>query len=102
MPRTSPYTIVLSQAEQSELERRSRRYTSQYRDVVRAKVILLAAQGMENTAIAERLNMPFQIASKWRKRFFEERLPGLDERSRSGRSPVFPPRVGGRRKGDRL
>jgi transposase len=69
---------------------------------MRAKIVLLAAQGTENKAIAERLHMPFQIVSKWRKRFFEERLAGLDERSRSGRSTVFSPRGGGRRQGDRL
>lgn len=102
MSRTSPYVIVLSAAEEAELERRSRRYTSPYREVIRSKIILLAAAGMENKGIAEHLHMPFQIVSKWRKRFFEERLPGLEERSRSGRSPVFPPGVGGSRKGDRV
>ena len=91
MSRTSPYAIVLSHSERSELQRRSKRYTSPYREVIRARIVLLAARGMENKAIAQRLDMPFQIVSKWRKRFFEERLAGLDERSRSGRTPVFPP-----------
>jgi hypothetical protein len=35
--------------------------------------------------------MPRQIVAKWRKRFFEERLAGLDERPRHGRPSVFPP-----------
>lgn len=102
MPRSSPYEIVLSRAERQELQRRSRKYTSPYREVVRAKIVLLAAEGMENKAIAERLDMPFQIVSKWRKRFFEERLTGLDERARSGRSPAYPPRAGGRGEGHSL
>lgn len=102
MPRASPYVINLSVAERAALETRSRRYSSPYRDVVRAKIVLMAAEGLENQTIASRLDLPFQIVSKWRKRFFQERLPGLEERSRTGRSPVFPPRTGGRRQGHRL
>ena len=102
MPRRSQYLIELSEGERRVLEDRSRRYTSPYRDVIRAKIVLMAAQGLENKTIASRLDLPFQIVSKWRKRFFEERLAGLEERSRSGRSPVFPPRAGRRRQVDRL
>jgi transposase len=53
--------------------------------------VLLAAQGQENTEIARRLDTPVQIVSKWRKRFFEHGLLGLEERPRGGRPPVFPP-----------
>ncbi len=102
MPRTGPYVIKLSDAERRTLEARGRRYTSPYREVVRAKIVLMAAQGLANTTIARRLGLPFQIVSKWRKRFFEQRLAGLEERPRTGRHPVFPPRVGGGRQGDRL
>lgn len=62
----------------------------------------MAAEGLENKTIASRLDLPFQIVSKWRKRFFEQRLAGLEERSRTGRRPVFPPRAGRRRQSDRL
>jgi transposase len=79
------------------LEAAVRRYTSPYRDVIRAKIVLMAADGLENKTIAQRLDTPFQVVCKWRKRFFEERLAGLEERSRTGRSPVFPPRRGRRR-----
>ena len=96
MPRTSPYVIELSPSERVALEAVSRRYTSPYREVVRAKVVLMAAAGLENTTIAARLDLPRQVVSKWRRRFFEQRLPGLDERPRAGRSPVFPLRAGGR------
>jgi transposase len=64
---------------------------------MRAKVVLLAAEGMANAEIGERLDVPRQIVSKWRKRFFEERLAGLEDRPRPGRPPVFPPR--GRHRG---
>ena len=43
MPRRSPYQIVLSPAEERELERISLRYTAPYYEVIRAKVVLLAA-----------------------------------------------------------
>ena len=91
MPRSSPYTIRLSQEERRILEARARKYTLSYRDVFRASVILLAAQGLRNDQIAERLNTRREIVSEWRKRFFEERLEGLEERDRAGRSRIFPP-----------
>ena len=91
MPRISPFNIVLTHDEKRQLEAIARKYTSPYCDVTRAKVILLAAKGLENKQIAERLDFPRQIVAKWRKRFFEERLAGLEERPRRGRPPVFSP-----------
>lgn len=74
--------VELSPSERRELQSVSRRYSAPYRDVVRAKVVLLAAEGLENKTIAQRLDLPVQIVSKWRKRFVVERLPGLQERPR--------------------
>jgi len=88
MPRQSPFIIDMSPVERASLESVSRRYSAPYRDVVRARIVLLAAQGQENTEISRRLDIPVQIVSKWRKRFFEERLAGLAERSRTGRRPA--------------
>jgi hypothetical protein len=92
MPRVSPYTIQLSPAERSLLESQARKYTSPYYSVIRAKIVLLSAQGRPNDQIAASLSVPRQIVSKWRKRFFEERLAGLEDEPRPGRPPVFPPR----------
>jgi|SRR5271157_2067369 len=94
MPQVSPYCINLSDAERSQLESQARKYTSPYYSVIRAKMILLAAQGHGNDQIAATLCVPRQIVSKWRKRFFEERLAGLEAEPRTGRPPVFPPRSG--------
>ena len=91
MSRISPYFIVLTPEERTVLEARARRYTLSYRDVVRARIVLLAAEGLENKEIGERLDMPRPVVSKWRKRFFRERLDGLDDRSRRGRPPTFSP-----------
>lgn len=97
MPRTSPFAIRLTDEQRRVLEARARKYTLPYRDVFRAQTILLAAQGLRNDEIAARLNTRREIVSKWRKRFFEEGMAGLDERLRRGRPPVFSPR---RRRGD--
>lgn len=91
MPRPSPFNIVLTRDEQQQLEARVRKYTSPYRDVVRAKMVLLAAQGLPNDIIGARLDTPRQIVSKWRKRFVLARLPGLEEQPRGGRPALFSP-----------
>lgn len=91
MPRKSPYVLELTAEQCRELEARARRYTLPYRDVVRAKIVLLAAQGLDNDEIAARLDTRREIVSKWRKRFFEQGLAGLEELPRGGRPVVFPP-----------
>jgi transposase len=65
------------------------------------RVVLLAAKCLRNDQIADRLNAGRDVIRKWRKRFFEERLDGLEELPRSGR-PDVPPGRGGRDQGDRL
>lgn len=96
MPRHSPFVIELSDAERTSLEAMARKYTSSYREVIRAKIVLYAAQGLDNDEIAQRLDTPRQIVSKWRKRFFLERLAGLEERPRRGRPARFSPHGRGR------
>lgn len=85
MPRKSPYHIELSIKEAAELNRRTVRYTLPYFEVVRAKMILMAALGIDNDEIAARLDARREVVSQWRKRFFTDRLAGLDERARPGR-----------------
>jgi transposase len=91
MPKNSPYHIILSQAERIELESIAGKYTSPYYNVVRAKIVLMAAQNLDNKTIGERLSLPRQIVSKWRKRFFEDRLEGLEDKPRPGRPSGFSP-----------
>ena len=94
MPRESPYIITLSKSEALTLRQLASQYTLPYFQVQRAKMILMAAEGLPNDEIAARLDTRREVVSMWRKRFFEERLAGLDERSRPGRPRVFPPRTG--------
>lgn len=91
MPRLSPYAVILSADEEQELRRRAGKYTLPYFEVVRAKMILLAADGLSNDQIAARLDSRREVVNMWRKRFFEERIAGLQERSRPGRPRTFPP-----------
>lgn len=94
MPRKSPYEIVLTSSEVRVLSRRATKYTLPYFQVQRAKIILLAAEGLSNDEIATRLDTRREVVSLWRKRFFEERLSGLDDRVRPGRPRTFPPGSG--------
>ena len=94
MPRNSPFTMVLRQNERRELEARAAKYTLPYFQVIRAKMVLHAAEGLSNDQIAQRLDTRREVVSLWRKRFFEERLAGLEERPRPGRPRSFPPRTG--------
>jgi transposase len=89
MSRRSPYVIELSDAERAVLEERARAYTAPFAVVIRAKIVLLAADGAENTAIAERLDVHVSVVSRWRKRFAEAGLDGLADRRRSGRPRSF-------------
>ena len=91
MPRKSPFTITLADDERNSLQEIAQKYTSPYCDVMRAKTILLAAEDFENKEIGMRLDLPRQIVSKWRKRFFYERMAGLQDRPRRGRPRDFSP-----------
>ena len=102
MPRDSPFTIRLSRKEREILESRARKYTLPYYEVLRAKMILLAADDRPNDEIATALSVGRDVVSLWRKRFVHERLPGLEERPRPGRPRVFPPRAGGSDQSSRL
>ena len=51
MPRTSPFAIRLSSAELAQLEKRAGKYTLPYFQVQRAKMVLLAAEGLSNGEI---------------------------------------------------
>jgi len=92
MPRSSPDSITLSSAEEAELRRRATKYTLPYFQVQRSKMILYAAEDLSNDEIAARLDTRREVVSLWRKRFFANRLAGLEERARPGRPRTFPAR----------
>jgi transposase-like protein len=98
----SPFEIELTDEEARELRSRAARYTVPHGQVLRAKIVLLAAEGKTNAEIARRLDCALRTVSLWRKRFFEHRLDGLRDRPRPGRPRRLPPGRGGAGEGDRL
>ncbi len=68
---------------------RARSVRSQYRDRLRAQIVLAAAAGKTNAAIAVELGVCTDTVRKWRRRFAAGRLAGLKDAPRSGRPPVF-------------
>lgn len=87
--RGSPFMVQLSEADRATLEQRARSYTVPHAQVIRAKIVLFAAGGQTNSAIAERLDVHVDVVSRWRKRFCLQGLDGLMDRRRSGRPRTF-------------
>ena len=94
--------IELDAETRGELEQRAASLTLPYRVVVRAKLVLLAAEDHTNREIAERVDMSADRVGDWRRRFRDEGIKGLEDRARSGRPRRFPPEEVAEVKGDRL
>ncbi len=99
LSRSSPHVVVLSEADRRLLQARARSYTATHAEVVRSKIVLLAADGLANTVIAGRLDVHVDVVSKWRQRYCREGLTGLVDRKRE-RSPTFGDKGGGPGQGD--
>jgi hypothetical protein len=83
--------IVLTDPEREHLEALVRKRTAPQRDVGRARIVLLAADGLTNQQIAARVRCARWTVTTWRQRFAQDRLVGLQDKPRSGRPPVFSP-----------
>jgi transposase len=88
---SSPSLIVLSPVEDAVLTARARAARSEHRDVVRARIVLAAAAGETNAAIACRLGVCADTVRKWRRRFAVRGLLGLEDLPRAGRPRRFTP-----------
>src|SRR5271157_6536169 len=78
-------TVVLNSVEREQLQAMVRRATSPVRDVFRARIVLDAAAGLSNDAIAAARKTRPATVSKWRGRFVAARLAGLGDAPRSGK-----------------
>jgi transposase len=83
--------LVLAACDRHRLKRLERSQTAPYRQVLRAKIVLLAARPLPNAQIAARLGITADTARKWRGRFAAHGMAGLADRPRSGRPPHFTP-----------
>lgn len=93
MSMSSPYVIVLTEDEDRVLAARVASGRTEFRDRLRAQIVLEAAHGGSNIEIAEALQIGVDRVRRWRRRFAGERLDGLKDRPRSGRPPVHGPGV---------
>ena len=84
MPDPRPVVIELSEAEREQLESWSRRRSSAQALAERSRIVLAAADGLNNTEIAAQLGVNISTARRWRNRFGEHRLDGLTDEPRPG------------------
>ena len=81
--------VRLTPEERAVLEARCRAPTTPQRDVKRARIVLLAAEGGSTRAIARAVGVRPRIVSTWRHRFADHGLDGLKERPRLGKKPIY-------------
>jgi len=91
MPGPAAVSIQLDAAQRAELEQVVRSQTTSKRLYVRARVVLLAADGWTNAAISRKLDFHRASVVLWRLRFAREGIDGLSDRPRSGRPRSFSP-----------
>jgi transposase len=77
--------IELTDDERVRLEAWARRRSSAQALALRSRIVLAAAEGLNNTEIAQRLGVHRPMVRKWRSRFAEHRLDGLTDEPRPGR-----------------
>src|ERR1043166_9563799 len=81
--------IALSEEERETLNTWSRSTAGEHRMVERSRVILLAAEGLPAREIARQLKTRLARVSKWRQRFCQNRLAGLEDAARSGKPKTY-------------
>jgi transposase len=84
MPYRVPAALDLSEAERAELESWARRRKTAQALALRARIVLQAAAGLTNTAIAAELDIAKHTVGKWRARFARQRTDGLLDEPRPG------------------
>ena len=80
--------IVLTDEERAELTRLARSRLTSVRLALRARIVVLAAQGLQNIEIAARLGVGRVQVSRWRERYIESRLAGIERDLPRGAPPT--------------
>ena len=81
--------IMLDEKTRKILEARVRATTTPQRDVTRARIILLAADGVSSRQISMRVNVHESHIAMWRQRFLTQGLDGLKDAPRPGQPPIY-------------
>src|SRR5664279_2799690 len=79
--------LELTSDEREQLQRWARRRSSAQALALRSRIVLECAEGMPNKEVAARLGVSQPTVGKWRARFLELRLDGLEDDPRPGRVP---------------
>src|SRR3954454_14179356 len=87
MPTIPP--LVITPEERAELQRRVRAHTTPQRAAKRARIVLLAADGLPNRQIAPLVGMNEHTVAGWRRRCERNRGAALDDRRRPAPPPVY-------------
>ncbi len=86
-------TLTVTDEQRTELRRRVRAKGAPAREAERARIVLLAAAGVPGVEIADRVGCSEPTVVRWRSRFAEHGLAGLDDAPRSGKPPTVPAAV---------
>jgi len=86
MPFTAE-TITLTADERAELEQMTKSRTLPAGDVLRARLVLLLAEGLPYRTIMERLDTTAPTISRWKERFLQRGVAGLLEIRHPGQKP---------------
>ncbi len=78
-------SVELSDEERAQLTAWTRRATSANALAMRSRIVLAAADGLGNTAVAAKVGVEVGTARRWRNRFLAHRLEGLLDEPRPGR-----------------
>jgi transposase len=89
MPDHPAPQLVISESERSSLRALLRAGTTEQRLVMRARIVLAAADGTANERIAAQLGVHRMTVLLWRGRFLRERMAGLADAPRPGREPTY-------------
>ena len=88
--------VRLTPEDRQVLEGRLRAPTTEQRDVLRARIVLLAAEGRSTRAIAKTVETMPRTVSLWRGRYAREGLAGLADKPRPGPPPKYDVETGRR------
>lgn len=80
--------IMVSDEDRPILERWSRGRSTPSRLVLRAQIVLAAAQGLDNQTIAEKLSTNRLLVGKWRTRFASQGIAGIEKDAPRGGRPA--------------
>ena len=85
--------IELAPEERQTLQTLAKARSSKGHEALRARALLLAAEGQTNLQISAHVGLHYNAIGKTRARFVQERLGALQDRPRSGRKPTVPAEV---------